>query len=335
MAVTNDIQRLGAEAARAWGRVGVGDVTHTDLILAGRKSTVCRLQLDGGHVRTVVAKRSSLTSLSVERAVYEDVLPRVGVTGAGFLGYVPEADTDSAWLFLEYVTGSEPDAPRWRIHAAEWLANMHYRSLGLTDLPALPDRGDDYFLGRLRQARRQLEHRLRSLRNDTGRERGACEYAAQICDDVEKRWEEVVSLVEALPRVFVHGDFSPPNLRLHRCDGCTTMIALDWGSAGWGPPAVDLFWADADAYITAAQRRLCGSLAVGPSVVRHCSELLRVLSHDWSAKPPGKVFGYASRLSEAVCGLGASKSTLGTTRGYQGRPTTAITRSRLSGTHHD
>ena len=57
---------------------------------------------------------------------------------------------------------------------------------------------------------------------------------------VERRWSEVEDVRVQLPRVLVHGDFLPHNMRVMVHGGKPCLFPFDWALAGWGAPVIDL-----------------------------------------------------------------------------------------------
>jgi aminoglycoside phosphotransferase (APT) family kinase protein len=62
-------------------------------------------------------------------------------------------------------------------------------------------------------------------------------------DHVEACWHSIRARCHDAPTTLVHGDFRPKNVFV-RHDG-TGLVAFDWETAGWGPPAPDLTKIDA------------------------------------------------------------------------------------------
>jgi hypothetical protein len=291
------------QAMRAWSAIGTGDVVAADIVEDSDKSTVLRLRLEGAVTDTVIAKRSAASSVALERKVYREVLEWVAIDAARYLGYAPDDDPEAAWLFLEDVPGGNLDDPTDAGVAAELLAAMHTSSLELNGSPDLPDRGPAYFHARLLSARRQLIARLAASSVFEWDDRVAIETAVRVCDQVEASWCAVESFVQSLPTVFVHGDFSPSNLRMRVVNGHRTVVPLDWEKAGWGTAPVDLAWADVVTYQDSV-RVLVPSLGLQDTRrLKACSDVFRVLSHNWARKRVRRMAEFASRLAAAVASL--------------------------------
>jgi hypothetical protein len=57
---------------------------------------------------------------------------------------------------------------------------------------------------------------------------------------VAGHWGEVEALCAGVSPTLVHGDLVVKNVRLRATSGSTHLFALDWETAGWGVPAIDL-----------------------------------------------------------------------------------------------
>jgi aminoglycoside phosphotransferase (APT) family kinase protein len=62
----------------------------------------------------------------------------------------------------------------------------------------------------------------------------------RLIEKMESRWGSICAVCAIAPRTLVHGDFSRKNLRLRKTARSAEIVALDWETAGWGPPAGDL-----------------------------------------------------------------------------------------------
>jgi hypothetical protein len=149
-----------------------------------------------------------------------------------------EEDGDFGWLFLRDAGREKPNTGD-RAAVAEWLALLHGTAATLAGRVALPDRGPEYFCGLLPE-----------LGDGLGASHAIASAARHPCDELlvmasaihrlRARWERVVTACAAWPRTLVHADLSRKNIRLCRSDSAVNVVALDWETAGWGPPAVDL-----------------------------------------------------------------------------------------------
>ena len=235
------------QAARAWraacaatGRRAQGTPAVTPLKTQrpGRKSVVYRLAGAGDDGSDVVAKHCTRSTGAVERLVYERILPRLDISTGHYYGYWDDHDGEFCWLILEDA-GERKLAVTDRELAAEWLARLHTGAQALTALAPLPDRGPSHYLSHLRAGRALVRALLDDLQmpDDVT---AAAHAILRLADRLESRWQSVCSSCDAAPRTLVHGDFCRKNLRLRTNAGGPQLIALDWETAGWGPPAADI-----------------------------------------------------------------------------------------------
>src|SRR2546425_13363176 len=72
-----------------------------EILKLKNKSAVYRLVGVGQGGSSVVAKRCRTATASVERMMYEGILPRLPLPALRWYGFVEEPDDDYSWLFLE------------------------------------------------------------------------------------------------------------------------------------------------------------------------------------------------------------------------------------------
>src|SRR5213593_1663759 len=156
---------LDHRAVKAWCRIrpDCGEPQNIEILkLKRKKSAVYRLTGVGFNGSAVIAKRCTAATAAVERLIYETMLPRLSFPSLACYGFVPEAEEEFCWLFLEDAGAYaySQDSPEHRALAGRWLANLH-RVGRLTDLNTqLPDRGPDHYLQLLRSSRTGLLQRV-------------------------------------------------------------------------------------------------------------------------------------------------------------------------------
>src|SRR5207253_334259 len=121
---------------------------------------------------------------------------------------------------------------------------------------------------------------------------------------VEAFWGDLAELCAGLPETLVHGDLDAKNLILDPERG---LVAVDWASAGWGTPAVDLREIDPSLY-HAAVAELRPGVPAG-SIER--------------AAAAGRVLGQIARFRGVTAGLPAAR-TLRSLRDRQVKLTQAL-----------
>lgn len=238
---TEDLQEH--PAVRAWSGLSPARVEPDQVVALKRKArgAVYRLAGVGPGGRAVIAKRCSREKAAVERAVYEQVLPRLSLTTFEYYGFVEEADGLHAWLFLEDV-GDErysPEVEEHRVLAARWLALLHSGSDGAAASPPFPERGPEHHRSQLRAILETLP-RIRALPSVPPEGVEVLDRIAARCERLESSWRRVEAFCEPIPRALVHGDCLGKNVHLRVGPAGRGIAFFDWGGAGFGLVATDL-----------------------------------------------------------------------------------------------
>jgi hypothetical protein len=221
-----------------------------------RKSTVYRLKGAGPQGADVIAKRSWLAKVLVERTIYEEVLPQLPIPTLSYYGFVEEENSEYGWFFLEYADEGEysPQVEEHRVLAARWLGLVHTSAVGIATASRLPDRGPGYYLERLQSAHARILHNLDNPAL-TVADLAVLKTVVGQCESVASQWGLIEQLCEQLPPTLIHGDFAPKNMRIRIGQAPLALLPFDWGSAGWGSIASDLaqagmlpndYWASPD-----------------------------------------------------------------------------------------
>jgi aminoglycoside phosphotransferase (APT) family kinase protein len=202
------------------------------------KSGVYRLEGAAEDGSAVIAKRCLRPTWEVERTLYERVLPRIDVPALRYYGCFEEAGGDFCWLFMQDA-GETKLADADRAIAADWLARLHTGAAALVDEIPLPERGPAHYLDYLRSSRATLDA-LPSAVDSPREDQSTLAAVRRLLEEVERQWGDVCAPWARFPRTLVHGDFNCKNSRFHPTPGGPALVALDWETAGWGPPAADL-----------------------------------------------------------------------------------------------
>jgi hypothetical protein len=290
-----------------------------EVVREGENGAIYRLDGVGCGGSGVVAKRCRLSTASIEHTIYDEILPRLPFTTLRYYGFVPE-DDEYAWLFLEDVGSVRFSrlVSEQRALVGRWLALMHTFARSVGASAGLPERGQRHYLEHLRAARRNI--RL-SLANPavSGSDVDLLWSVIALCDDLELHWNELDQCFDGAPATLVHGDFRPKNVHLRTIDSEAGVFVLDWETAGWGPPAVDLAPArgpysahhvDIATYISIAHEswansdsQMIGRLVAAGTIFR------RLAAMDWASSnlafddvslPVARLRVYRSELLEAV-----------------------------------
>jgi aminoglycoside phosphotransferase (APT) family kinase protein len=181
-----------------------------------------------------------LSTASIEHTVYDEILPRLPFTTLRYYGFVRE-DDGFAWLFLEDVGRVRFSrlVAQQRMLVGRWLALMHTFARSVGASAGLPDRGQRHYLEHLRAARRDIRLNIANPAV-AGSDVDLLWSVIALCDDLESHWNELDQCFDGAQATLVHGDFRPKNVHLRTIDSEACVFVLDWETAGWGPPAVDL-----------------------------------------------------------------------------------------------
>jgi len=216
-------------AVTAWREVSPNRVAGVIVVKKKGLGAVFGLHGAGPGGTTVIAKQCDRTKGIIERAVYQEVLPRMTRLPLACYGVVEQGEW--IWLFLEDVGGVpySPDEPGHREAAARWIGELH-TVVGRQDVrTVLPERGAECY-------RTCLASILQGLPRYRDLGAAVLDPILSACGRLESSWEEVETLCEAAPETLVHGDCLAKNLHI-RDDH---VAAFDWGGAGWGRAATDL-----------------------------------------------------------------------------------------------
>lgn len=246
-------------AVQAWcGMWAAQDMPERVEVLRRLKtSEVYRLVGAGPAGKSVIAKRSPGAKASIEQIVYERVLPHLPVTAPHYYGSRPtdgEGRDGGRWIFLEDV-GSQrysEETPTHLALAARWISRMHGAAASLVAARFLPDGGPARYLVHLRSARDKIEQRLPGpelTRDDIAMLQGV----VAVLNALELRWTRVEAMCLGLPPTVVHGDFRPKNVYLRPNGNGLACYPIDWETAGWGVPAIDLTRIDVAGYWACAR----------------------------------------------------------------------------------
>jgi hypothetical protein len=229
-------------AVRAWRQFQseTGEPRSLEVLQRKNNSTVYRLN-GVRHGEAVIAKRCRAATASVERMIYQDLLPLTGMPAVRCYGVLPEPEGELWWVFLDDATGAEyvPQIPEHRALAGRWLAETQL-AIALADVPSsFPGRELDHYLRVLHACRAMVLGHLGDAALSTGAAAVLRNLAAHF-DLLESRWGEVERICSVMPRTLVHDDFVIKNLRIRATGTGPALMVFDWEFAGWGVPAVDL-----------------------------------------------------------------------------------------------
>jgi phosphotransferase family enzyme len=205
-----------------------------------KQNSIYRLLFEDGGMPAVFAKRCDAQDCNIERSCYEDILPRLPIASPAYFGSYRDAD-GTAWLFVEDV-GREPYSvhdPEHRRLAGRWLGAVHRHGARVSAAGSLPCAGLERYRRHLRSGQERIRKNFDN-RALTEADRATLRAVLSLLERSETRWDAFERALQGVPATFVHGDFQPKNIRIHREGPAPLVYAFDWEMAGWGIPAVDL-----------------------------------------------------------------------------------------------
>ena len=237
-------------AVMAWRDVApdAPDPERIDVLRRGKKSTVYRLVGAGPDAAAIIAQRSCMAKASIERTVYENILPHLPVTAPRYYGARAEG-AEFVWLFLEDVGDERYSAtePAELALAGRWVGLMHAAGARVATARRLPDGGPRRYLTHLQAGRRTLAANVANpaLTSD---EAATIHRIVADLDRLERGWALVEHACAGVPATLVHGDLQRKNMYIRHSRNGPALFAIDWETAGWGAPAADLTRIDLPTY---------------------------------------------------------------------------------------
>ncbi len=258
-------------------------------------SAVYRLEGAGPTGGAVIAKRCEPGAATVEREIYENLLPFIPVSAPRYFGQYTDRHCRYTWLFLEDA-GDESYANTNREHrelASRWLGLMHVHAADLAARLPLPDRGPLHYRRLLKLAVGMiLENAALSALSRT--QRDLLSSIVQQLRRIDSLWDDLYKVCTALSPTLVHCDFASKNMRLrHTTAGCD-LLPFDWEHAGYGLPVADLELVVIGPYLSGVQehwpsltQELLGRLCVIGRLLRIVNSVYwasRSIASSWEGK---------------------------------------------------
>jgi len=237
-------------AAQAWTALGVSAAVpeSIEVLRNGKKAGTYRLVGAGPAGESIIAQRSPVARAVIERAVYEQILPRLPVTAPRCYGS-REDGRDFVWLFLEDI-GDEritKTDPAHRALAAHWVGSVHTGAARVAAARDLPDGGPPRYLHHLRVGRQTIRVNLANPAL-TPADVTTLDHILVDLDALEREWPGIERACTGIPATLTHGDIQRKNIYLRSGAGAPELFLIDWETAGWGVPAVDLPLIDLSTY---------------------------------------------------------------------------------------
>lgn len=236
-------------AVQAWHRATGLDWTPESIQVFRdlSQTQVYRMRDIGPPRANVFAKHVPAREVEVERTVYERILPHLPLTAPRYYGSL--MDGSFGWIFLEDV-GEERYSRKDPEHlemAARWVATLHTVAADLPDARSLPDIGPSRYLGHLGSGRQKILSTLERWAYPP-EEVTVLDSVLRELDGAEELWPRIEAICRAARHTVVHGDFRPKNAYLRPNGRGLSLYPIDWETAGFGPPMVDLRKIDLETY---------------------------------------------------------------------------------------
>ena len=310
---------LDHPAVRAWTQLhGLPRMPPRIEVLKAenKKSAVYRLDYVGPSGSSVIAKQCKLPRLTLERAIYEQVLPDLPLPTLQFYGSFAEPDAACGWLFLEDA-GDErfsSESVEHRALAGQWLGTLHTSVAGeWVKTLRLPRRGLDFHRESVVLARDTIRESLANPAMSAD-DLSVLKRILFHCDDVASHWLEIEKLCNIVPEVLVHGDFAAKNVRVRRRAGALEILPLDWDGAGWGVPADDLSQVEAGVYWSIVRRHWPGLTSDAVNRLANIGKIFwnlipitgeaETLGSEWVGNVMRKLRAYEAGIAEATAAEG-------------------------------
>ena len=302
----------------AWSRVGgrwpLSD--RIEVVKDEKKSSIYRLHPLSETGRAVIAKRAAAGGIETEAMIYRDVLSELPVSSPHIHGTVPDDDPDFAWLFLEDAGSERLDRnnPEHCDLLARWLGTMNAAASTSRSARSLQSRNADWYLEQLETGRERVHRGSANPIFEAPHQEVLAAILKQY-ETVEDRWAELTAFCSDFPETLVHGDVAPKNIVIRREKIPPELFLLDWETAGWATPAVDLSYdVDRGIYYSAVRATWPGISLEQWNRLGQYGRVFRILSaiewagHDleyaWADKPMRYLSDYNKRLSDALAALG-------------------------------
>lgn len=237
-------EHLAVGMARAAGLAVRGE-PRVQVLKNHKKSMVFRVI---GADRSLIAKRAYSSTLATERYLYAHLLPSLPGSHIRLLGSVEDADPRFHWLFLEDAgeTVYDGSSPAERLALGRILGTLHASTKTTERHSPIPVRTSDDYLSTVSAARARIAAATRT----EGLAQSVVEMLEAIVahlNTIERHWESIAAAVRAGGTVLTHGDVQPKNVRVVPGeDGSPGILLLDWETAAWDSPAIDLQTATLD-----------------------------------------------------------------------------------------
>ena len=308
----------GHPAVAAWRQITQGspDPEHIEVLRHGKKAATYRLVGAGPDGAPIIAQRSNVAKARIERLLYEQILPHVPVASPRYYGFREEGP-EFAWLFLEDVGDERYSATDQAdlALAGRWVGLMHTTAVQVAAAQGLPDGGPRRYLDHLRTASGTIHANLADPAL-TAADITTLRLLLSEFDGLDRGWTNIEGACTGIPATLAHGDFQRKNAYIRNGASGPELVAIDWETAGWGVPAVDLTKIDLGTYWSVVHpcwpdvrledvQRLAavGRIFLQLAAIRWVSPELAYDSGLYLSRPMSWLRVFHTRLAEAVTEL--------------------------------
>ena len=319
-----------------WREVaGPEQVASVELIKMSNHTPVYRLRRAGGRAG-IIAKRCRAPGALLERLLYSSVLNHTLLRFPKLFGFVADPDSEDAhqyyWLLLDDLgpqrhNPTDADERRRLAVVLGTLAGITV-SLPPEIRAAIRVRDLPYYRPFLEQALEGLPKAFAG-RQCSAQTQKIVHSAQANLSLVARSWGQMEDLADGAPTVLAHNDCLPKNIHVVEEPG-HPIVPIDWGSAGFGLPGIDLgvstisfdqpleITPDVETYVTAV-RPVWPNISADQVtrltfygrilwITKVLAQSLPVFQERSKAKAESYLKLYASVLDRSVAGIGWQRS---------------------------
>jgi hypothetical protein len=181
----------------------------------------------------IIAKRAPREDIAKEAKFYLSLLPHLPMVPLQTYGVIEDENPAYSWLFMADAGNQSynPDNPKHRVLAAEWLANLHIESGRRRPCGELDDRGPEHFFPVLLKALQTLQN-WRNSPEIGDNDRPVLEDILGFCLRLEANWSGIEHFCDTMPKTLVHGDIKEDNMRIGGTQRRPILLVFDWHEGG-------------------------------------------------------------------------------------------------------
>lgn len=222
------------------------------IVRRGRPTVAYRVERNDSR-GVVVAKFEERAAAEIENTMYTHLFPHLDSVQS--FGVHPSVRENMSWLVTQFMTGApfDPDDRIHRTGLALHMARIHRSCADSSDRlsRALPPEGGAEWNERIQAAIETLETGLANA-HVSADSRGPLHSLLTVFRYSQQNLASLAMPAHELPETVVHGDLSDSNVF---ANDDRSISIIDWATARWGRPVVDLAFVDLDTYRQALSPR--------------------------------------------------------------------------------